>query len=99
MYEIKQLVRRRVELFFGNWRLVLQLTEGSRAGVGIFTLSDPPFPSSVTGFEQAIKKREGIVCLRGQGSGYDLSSKRQCSVLQPIPDGLRPVLQLGCSAD
>ena len=27
---------------------------------------------------------EGIVCLRGQGSGYDLSSKRQCSVLQPI---------------
>ena len=84
MYEIKQLVRRRVELFFGNWRLVLQLTEGSRAGVGIFTLSDPPFPSSVTGFEQVIKKREGIVCLRGQGSGYDLSSKRQCSVLQPI---------------
>ena len=84
MYEIKQLVRRRVELFFGNWSLVLQLTEGSRAGVGIFTLSDPPFPSSVTGFEQAIKKREGIVCLRGQGSGYDLSSKRQCSVLQPI---------------
>ena len=60
------------------------MVEGSRAGVGIFTLSDPPFPSSVTGFEQVIKKREGIVCLRGQGSGYDLSSKRQCSVLQPI---------------
>ena len=38
----------------------------------------------MTGFEQVIKKREGIVCLRGQGSGYDLSSKRQCSVLQPI---------------
>ena len=76
------------------------MVEGSRAGVGIFTLSDPPFPSSVTGFEQAIKKREGIVCLRGQGSGYDLFSKQQCSVLQPdCPDGLCPVLQLGCSAD
>ena len=58
--------------------------EGRRAGAGGFALSDPPLPSSVTGFEQVIKKREGIVCLRGQGSGYDLSSKRQCSVLQPI---------------
>ena len=74
--------------------------EGRRAGAGGFALSDPPLPSSVTGFEQVIKKREGIVCLRGQGSGYDLFSKQQCSVLQPdCPDGLRPVLQLGCSAD
>ena len=58
--------------------------EGRRAGAEGFALSDPPLPSSVTGFEQVITKREGIVCLRGQGSGYDLSSKRQCSVLQPI---------------
>ena len=70
--------------------------EGRRAGAGGFALFDPPLPSSVTGFEQAIKKREGIVCLRGQGSGYDLFSKQQCSVLQPdCPDGLCPVLQLG----
>ena len=33
MYEIKQLVRRRVELFFGNWRLVLQLTGNFMTGL------------------------------------------------------------------
>jgi hypothetical protein len=45
---------------------------GEEQEQGGFALSDPPLPSSVTGFEQVIKKREGIVCLRGQGSGYDL---------------------------
>jgi hypothetical protein len=54
--------------------------EGRRAGAGGFALSDPPLPSSVTGFEQVIKKRGGIVCLRGQGSGYDFYKilKDQC---------------------